>query len=347
MSALWTNSSGPLRHGAMTESAALAKGSTPRILVVGGGYVGYVHGAAPAAEAASADEARDHRRRPAAVHDLPAVPARGGGRLDLPRGTSSCRCAGCSGAAGSSSARSRAIDHARRVATVVTLATAEEGDGVRRSPYDQLVRRARFDLPHAADPGPGRVRHRLQDRRGGDRPAQPRAGAARHRRLHPRRRDPRRRALTFVFVGGGYAGVEALAELEDMARYAAAVLPRTSGPRTCSGSWSRPPTGSCPRSARSMGRYDGASSCASAASTCAWTPGSSPASDRHRRALRRLRAADQDRGVDRRRQARTRCSPPPDLPLDRGGPAAHRGDAAGRAAPTASGRPATRPPSRT
>lgn len=35
-------------------------------------------------------------------------------------------------------------------------------------------------------------------------------------------RDPvaRASALTFVFVGGGYAGVEALAELEDMARYA-------------------------------------------------------------------------------------------------------------------------------
>src|SRR6185437_10730282 len=32
--------------------------------------------------------------------------------------------------------------------------------------------------------------------------------------------DPatRRRALTFVFVGGGYAGIEALAEMEDMAR---------------------------------------------------------------------------------------------------------------------------------
>ncbi|MGI8760353.1 MAG: NAD(P)/FAD-dependent oxidoreductase [Jatrophihabitantaceae bacterium] len=30
----------------------------------------------------------------------------------------------------------------------------------------------------------------------------------------------RRKALTFVFVGGGYAGVEAMAELEDMARYA-------------------------------------------------------------------------------------------------------------------------------
>jgi NADH:ubiquinone reductase (H+-translocating) len=32
--------------------------------------------------------------------------------------------------------------------------------------------------------------------------------------------DRRRRALTFMFVGGGYAGVEAMAELEDMARYA-------------------------------------------------------------------------------------------------------------------------------
>src|SRR5690242_21417134 len=34
---------------------------------------------------------------------------------------------------------------------------------------------------------------------------------------HPAIRDA---ALTFVFVGGGFAGVEALGELEDMARYA-------------------------------------------------------------------------------------------------------------------------------
>ena len=32
--------------------------------------------------------------------------------------------------------------------------------------------------------------------------------------------DVRTRALTFAFVGGGYAGIEAFAELEDMARYA-------------------------------------------------------------------------------------------------------------------------------
>ncbi|MGI8868439.1 MAG: NAD(P)/FAD-dependent oxidoreductase [Mycobacteriales bacterium] len=39
--------------------------------------------------------------------------------------------------------------------------------------------------------------------------------------------DPelRRRALTFVFIGGGYAGVEAFAELEDMARYAVRLYP--------------------------------------------------------------------------------------------------------------------------
>jgi NADH dehydrogenase len=37
--------------------------------------------------------------------------------------------------------------------------------------------------------------------------------------------DVRRRALTFVFVGGGYAGIEALAEMEDMARDALRYYP--------------------------------------------------------------------------------------------------------------------------
>ena len=38
--------------------------------------------------------------------------------------------------------------------------------------------------------------------------------------------DLRRSLLTFVFVGGGYAGVEALAELEDLARAAVKLYPR-------------------------------------------------------------------------------------------------------------------------
>ena len=43
-------------------------------------------------------------------------------------------------------------------------------------------------------------------------------------------RDPahRRRALSFLFVGGGYAGIEAFAELEDMARYATRYYPEVS-----------------------------------------------------------------------------------------------------------------------
>lgn len=44
----------------------------------------------------------------------------------------------------------------------------------------------------------------------------------------------RRRALTFVFVGAGYAGVEALAELEDMARDACRYF---DGVRTCDLRW--------------------------------------------------------------------------------------------------------------
>src|SRR4051795_12680743 len=38
----------------------------------------------------------------------------------------------------------------------------------------------------------------------------------------------RKRLLTFVFVGGGYAGIEALAELEDMAAYATRYYPELS-----------------------------------------------------------------------------------------------------------------------
>jgi NADH dehydrogenase len=40
--------------------------------------------------------------------------------------------------------------------------------------------------------------------------------------------DVRKRALTFVFVGGGYAGIEALAEMEDMARDALRYYPELS-----------------------------------------------------------------------------------------------------------------------
>ena len=53
-----------------------------------------------------------------------------------------------------------------------------------------------------------------------------------------RARMVRRRALTFLFVHGGYAGVEAVAELEDMARDACAAT-RRSTRRRCAGCWWR------------------------------------------------------------------------------------------------------------
>lgn len=114
------------------------------------------------------------------------------------------------------------VDHDRRVATVEPL----EGEpfGI---PYDVLVMapgsvsRA-LPIPGLAEVGIGFKT----------------VGEAIHLRNHVLSRldvatgtdDPsrRREALTFVFVGGGYSGVEAFAELEDMARYALRFYPRLS-----------------------------------------------------------------------------------------------------------------------
>ena len=85
--------------------------------------------------------------------------------------------------------------------------------------------RARLDRAHAADPGPGRAGHRLQAGRGGHRAAQPGARPARHRHERHRPRGAAASCSPSSFVGGGYAGIEALAELEDMARYATRYYP--------------------------------------------------------------------------------------------------------------------------
>lgn len=77
--------------------------------------------------------------------------------------------------------------------------------------------------------------------------------------------DTRRKALTFVFVGAGFAGVEALAELEDMARSACLVTILESHQMTCGGFWSRPPAAFSPRSARRWARGP-SGSCAHGAS---------------------------------------------------------------------------------
>ncbi|MFG3100043.1 NAD(P)/FAD-dependent oxidoreductase [Streptomyces sp. NPDC048182] len=113
-----------------------------------------------------------------------------------------------------------AVDHTARTATVTTLATAEEGTGARRLPYDELVL-----APGSVSrtlPVPGLAEHGV-----GFKTVEEAIGLRNHvleqLDIASSTRDPavRDAALTFVFVGGGYAGVEALGELEDMARYAA------------------------------------------------------------------------------------------------------------------------------
>ncbi|MFE4331944.1 NAD(P)/FAD-dependent oxidoreductase [Streptomyces sp. NPDC056831] len=110
------------------------------------------------------------------------------------------------------------IDHAKRTATVTTLATGEDGTGAVEIPYDELVL-----APGSVSrtlPVPGLADHGI-----GFKTIEEAIGLRNHvieqMDIASATRDPaiRDAALTFVFVGGGYAGVEALAELEDMARY--------------------------------------------------------------------------------------------------------------------------------
>lgn len=111
-----------------------------------------------------------------------------------------------------------AIDHAKRTATLSTLATAEEGMGHEQIAYDELVL-----APGSVSrtlPVPGLAEHGI-----GFKTVEEAIGLRNHvieqMDIASSTRDPaiRDAALTFVFVGGGYAGVEALGELEDMARY--------------------------------------------------------------------------------------------------------------------------------
>ena len=112
------------------------------------------------------------------------------------------------------------IDHARRVATLVPLA----GEPYERE-YDILVM-AVGSVPRTL-PIPG-----LADWAMGFKNVEE-AIALRNRVLEcldiaESATDPevRERNLTFVFVGGGYAGVEAMAEAENLARYATRYLHR-------------------------------------------------------------------------------------------------------------------------
>nr|WP_087930586.1 NAD(P)/FAD-dependent oxidoreductase [Streptomyces albireticuli] len=112
------------------------------------------------------------------------------------------------------------IEHAKRTATISTLATREDSTGAIEVHYDELIL-APGSISRTL-PVPGLAEHGI-----GFKTVEEAIGLRNHvleqMDIASSTRDPdvRDAALTFVFVGGGYAGVEALAELEDMARYAA------------------------------------------------------------------------------------------------------------------------------
>jgi NADH dehydrogenase len=190
--------------------------TAPRILVVGGGYVG-MYTALRLGQRLQRDEARVTVVDPRSYMTYqPFLPEAGAGSIQ-PRHTvvplrQTLRDAEViTGAV-------TAVDHARKVATVRPLeGTAYE------IPYDVLVV-AVGSVPRTL-PIPG-----LADWAMGFKNVEE-AIALRNRVLEcldiaESATDPeiRERNLTFVFVGGGYAGVEALAETEDLARYATRYL---------------------------------------------------------------------------------------------------------------------------
>ncbi|MFD9129680.1 NAD(P)/FAD-dependent oxidoreductase [Kitasatospora sp. NPDC059571] len=115
-------------------------------------------------------------------------------------------------------ARISRIDHATRRAWVDAAPRGEEGR-ISEVRYDHLVV-APGSVSRIA-PVPGLAEHGLGFGSVGEAVAL-RNHVLEQLDLASSTRDPelRQAALTFVFVGAGYAGVGALAELEDMARYA-------------------------------------------------------------------------------------------------------------------------------
>ncbi|MGG8405972.1 NAD(P)/FAD-dependent oxidoreductase, partial [Streptomyces sp. 12297] len=197
-----------------------APGTSPRarILIVGGGYVG-MYTALRLQRRLRADEAEVTVVTPEPYMTYqPFLPEAAAGSISprhvvvpLRRVLGKCRIV---------IGEARSIDHAKRTATVTTLATEEEGTGAVEIEYDELVL-APGSISRTL-PIPG-----LADYAIGFKTVEEAIGLRNHvieqMDIASSTRDPHVRdaALTFVFVGGGYAGVEALGELEDMARYAA------------------------------------------------------------------------------------------------------------------------------
>ncbi|HET7902432.1 MAG TPA: NAD(P)/FAD-dependent oxidoreductase [Candidatus Nanopelagicales bacterium] len=190
--------------------------STPRILVVGGGYVG-MYTALRLGRKLQRGEARVTVVDPRSYMTYqPFLPEAGAGSIQprhtvVPLRQTLRRAEVVTGWIDR-------IDHARKVACVRPLAGEEY-----ELPYDVLVMAVgsvprTLPIPGLADWASGfkNVEEAIRLRNKGLEGLDIAEGST----------DPevRERALTYVFVGGGYAGVEAMAELEDLLRYATRYL---------------------------------------------------------------------------------------------------------------------------
>ena len=231
------------------------------------------------------------------------------------------------------------IDHARKVARLLPVEGPEED-----IPYDVIVVAPGSVVRTLPIPGLAEHGHRLQDRRRGDLPAQPRAVPAGLRRVRAGRGAPaagadlrvhRRRVRRDRGVrrAGGHGPLR-----DPLLRH------RRARP-TCAGCWSRRPGGSCPRSACRC-RSTRCASCSSAA----WTSGSTPGSSR-------LWTVTSCSATARSSTPRPSCGPPgsrptrccarTDLPLDAKGRLRLHARSCGWPASRTPGAPATAPRCRT
>ncbi|GAA3766805.1 NAD(P)/FAD-dependent oxidoreductase [Streptomyces chiangmaiensis] len=208
-------------------TAAIHRGTPPdppksvRILIVGGGYVG-LYTALRLQRRLKAELARGEAEIVVVSPDpymtyQPFLPEAAAGAISPRHVVVPLRrvLGGCHVVIGEVTS----IDHAKRTATLDTLATEETGQTEQLS-YDELVL-APGSISRTL-PIPGLAEHGI-----GFKTVEEAIGLRNHvieqMDIASSTRDPaiRDAALTFVFVGGGFAGVEALGELEDMARYAA------------------------------------------------------------------------------------------------------------------------------
>jgi len=190
----------------------MTRSPRPHILIVGGGYVG-MYSALRLQRRLRPGEASVTVVDPQSYMTYqPFLPEAGAGNLEprhvvVPLRRVLRRCQVLSG-------RITGVDHARRVATFA----AHEGEPVEVS-YDVLVMApgsvARtLPIPGLAEQGIGfrTVAEAIYLRN--------HVLAQLDIAASSSDRELRRRALSFVFIGGGYAGIEAMAELQDMAAHA-------------------------------------------------------------------------------------------------------------------------------